>query len=328
MQLSDLALVMAKLGVDSRYLRPTRPNQLLVPCPLAKWTHKKGTDSSPSCSIRFGDPASPTLYNCFSCKESGKLWDLVHSVGSFLNDQGLVDLALRILTSDEPTLLSRLENASKGFDAWVLTPEKSKLRILNNTALENYPLAWTIPRAIKYLESRRVTPMMAQHWGLRWHSPHNRVIFPVRDEGQFLVGAVGRAIFDETQPKYYNLFGFETGLTLGGRHWCQGHSRVAVVEGFHCLMNVWWWNQTMQIDTVCTFTSRTSEAQAAMLQRMDASIFYMYDMDEAGDKGWAEAHKLLSPTIVALKRVCWSQKHLDIGDMDQVQYMKALAGTL
>lgn len=324
MKLQDVALTLSRIGVTSQYLIPTRLNQMLIPCPLAKWTHKKRMDGHPSCSIRFGDPASPTLFNCFSCHESGKLWDLVHTVGSFSNNQALVELGLQLLVSDEPTLLSRLEHATQSFDAWVLEPKRTTLRVLNENVLENYPQAWGIPRAQIYLTSRRVTRAMAEFWDLRWHAPHNRVIFPVRDRKGQLVGAVGRAIFDETQPKYYNFFGFEAGLTLGGLHKVMGRDRVAVVEGFHDVMNVWYWNQLAGLDTVCTFTSKTADEQSAQLQRLDAGIIYLYDQDDAGDKGWAIAQKKLEPVTTGLKRVCWHNKRLDVGDMDRLQYGEIL----
>ena len=320
MKLQDLTLILVKLGVDGRYLNPTSPNQLLVPCPLAKWTHKKKTDSHPSCSIRFGDPERSTLFNCFSCHESGKLWDLVHTVGQFANNQELVELGLQLIDSDEPTLLARLEHATQSLDEWVRVPKRETLRVLNETVLENYPPAWSIRRAQTYLIWRRVTSSMADFWQLRWHAPHSRVMFPVRDRQGRLVGAVGRAVFAETQPKYYNFFGFETGLTLGGLHQITGQRRVAVVEGFHDLMNCWYWNQVAGIDTVCTFTSKTSDVQSSQLQRLDAGIMYMYDQDEAGEKGWMEARKKLDPVVTGLRRVRWREKHLDVGDMDELQY--------
>ncbi len=139
-----------------------------------------------------------------------------------------------------------------------------------------------------------------------------------------LVGAVGRAVFDNTQPRYYNFFGFETGLTLGGLHQVTGQSRVAVVEGYHDLMNVWYWNQCAGLDTVCTFTSKTSDDQAAQLQRLDAGLVYLYDQDEAADIGWRQAQRKLGPAIVGMRRVEWSNKSLDVGAMDEVQYMEIL----
>lgn len=322
MKLQDVALVLGRLGIAPQFLRTTRPNQLLIPCPLAKWTHKKGTDRKPSCSIRFDDPQRSTLFHCFSCHEAGKLWDLVHTVGEFSNDPLLVQLGLQLLASDEPSLMTRLEHISQDFDAWVMEVREKRIRVLNESVLENYERAWDVQRARVYLQSRRsaVTPRMSEFWGLRFTPYHNRVVFPVRNRQGELVGAVGRAIFDDTEPKYYNMFGFETGLTLGGLHAVEGHPRVAVVEGFHDLMNVWWWNQQRRMDTVCTFTAKTSDEQAAMLQRLDASIVYMYDMDEPGEEGWKEAQRRLEPVTVGLKRVRWKNPDIDVGAMFKVEY--------
>jgi len=323
MKLSDLKVILQRLGVSEDFLTPTKPNQLLVPCPLAKYTHKKGMDTHPSCSIRFGDPVSPTLYHCFSCFEGGKLWDLVHSIGQFANDQALVELGLKLLQSDEPSLLIRLEHVCQGFSEWVYTPKVVKLRELSEGVLANYPPAYAVQGASIYLQKRRVTQQMSSFWDLRWHLPHNRVIFPVRNRRGGLVGGVGRAIGEDTLPKYYNFFGFEASLSLGGLHLVQGHPRVAVVEGYHDLMNVWRWNQQSKIDTVCTFTAGISEAQAAELQRLDATVLVLYDCDDAGERGWVKAKKFLSNACI-VRRVRWANILLDIGDMDEVQYGNVL----
>lgn len=316
MKLEDLTLILAKIGVQPQYLIPTKPGQLIVPCPLSKWTHKEGMDKHPSCSIRYGNPVFPTWYNCFACKEKGKLWELVHSVGQFTNNEELAKIGLALIESDEPTLLSRLEHVTKDFDTWVYPPNQKQVRVLNDSAMDQYPPAWTIPRAMKYLESRRVTGSMSLFWDLRWHSAHNRIMFPVRNAKHQLVGAVGRAIFDETQPKYYNFFGFETGMCLGGLHRLAPRPQVLVCEGFFDLMNVWYWAQLRNYDTVCTFTARTSDHQAAMLQRLDAGVTYFYDMDEAGNKGWLEAQRMLSKSIVGVRRAMWHDP-VDAGNMTE-----------
>lgn len=323
MKLDDLKLILIRLGVPEHFLIPTRPQQLLIPCPLSKWLHKTGKDSRPSCSVRFDDPHQPTLYNCFACKSRGKLWDLVHSFGEFAGDLEITMLGIRLIESDEPTLASRLDHATKGFDEWVYKREEGKLRILNESALDSYPKAWNVASSRRYLEGRRVTEAISDFWDLRWHAAHSRVVFPVRTREGQLVGGVGRAIFPDTVPPYYNLFGFEAGATLGGVHKATGKGKIAVCEGYFDLMNVWWWGQQAGYDVVCTFTANTTQEQAKLLQQMDASILYLYDNDDAGERGWLNARELLSPVVFGLRRGKVVGK--DVGELvDESQFKECL----
>ena len=44
---------------------------VLVQCPFAEWTHEKGTDMTPSMSIKINDRGS-SPYFCHGCGESGR----------------------------------------------------------------------------------------------------------------------------------------------------------------------------------------------------------------------------------------------------------------
>jgi len=164
---------------------------------------------------------------------------------------------------------------------------------------------------------------MAEFWQLHFHKPHNRIVFPVRTRERELVGAVGRAVFDETQPKMYNFFGFESGLTLGGLQHVMGCPRVLVVEGFFDVMNVWYWAQQRNMDVVCTFGSKCSDQQSALLQRLDATVLCGYDQDEAGNSGWKSMSKQLVLTTY-IKKLKWADPGLDMGDFTERQFTEVV----
>lgn len=46
-------------------------DSIMISCPFSRWTHKNGSDRKPSFGIRYGNDIS--IYNCFSCGESGRL---------------------------------------------------------------------------------------------------------------------------------------------------------------------------------------------------------------------------------------------------------------
>lgn len=325
MNLPDLKLILSRLGVPENHLNPTQPNQLLIPCPLAKWTHTKGYDKNPSTSIRFGDPSSPTLWQCFTCKEKGKLWYLVQSFGHFAQDQEIIDLGLRLTVSDEPTMLSRLEHIASDFDSFVYEQPTREASHMNPEILERFPKVSEInlPVVVDYLKKRRVTKDMADFWNLRYHSQSGRLLFPVFDQNNNFVGAVGRALQGQ-HPKYYNFFGFQTGQMLGGINKATGQKKWGVVEGFHDLMNVWYWGQKHGYDIVCSFKSVLSDMNIEMLTEQDKSVHGMFDQDKAGNEGWLKAERALS-TNYGTRRIQWSPEDIDMGDFTtEEQFVSAI----
>ena len=62
-------------------------------CPLARWTHKNGTDSTPSFGVSI-NPAGPSHYSCFACQH-GSIEELVQVLELYSKDTpGGYDFAL------------------------------------------------------------------------------------------------------------------------------------------------------------------------------------------------------------------------------------------
>lgn len=49
----------------------TSEDWIQIPCPLAKWTHEKGTDHHPSAGI-LSTPNRPSIFQCFTCSPDPK----------------------------------------------------------------------------------------------------------------------------------------------------------------------------------------------------------------------------------------------------------------
>lgn len=278
-------------------------------------------------SIRFNDPQSPTLFNCFTCKEQGKLWQMVHSAGTWGGNTDLVLMGLKLEESDEPSLSTRLDYVAKDFDQWILGDDEKKiLRPMSEAVLSSFKPAACHPRVTSYATRRRVTDDMLRFWGMKYHPATDRLVFIVRNGKNELVGGVGRAIEDSDPKKYHNFFGFETGMMLGGYNKATGQPKWGVVEGFHDVLNVWAWGQKYGYDIVCTFGSKISEVQADLLTREDKSIHFLYDQDKAGDTGWQSASKMLKGEY-GLKRITWENKDLDMGDVTtENQFASIISG--
>jgi hypothetical protein len=323
MNFEELRVVLSRLGVEAQ--APPSEHQVQISCPLAPFLHKNQTDKHPSCSVRFGDPAQPTLFKCFGCGEQGKLWYLVDTLGRLGNDPELVKYGLHLLEKDEPSLSGILDAATSGFDSWVHDAAKQQ-HALDWQIFDNFKPAWTVSHVRRYLEARGVTEVQSYFWKLLASPKQDRVIFPVLDREKQLWGAVGRAVSEEIQPKYWNYFGFDSGQHLGGWDLFQGRNTVIVCEGVFDLIRVYRWAHAAGCDVVCTFGASTSRMQAAELAAMDVRLLYMYDQDEAGERGWEKAKKLFADTAYGLKRCRWADKTLDLGGMHRVEFENALYG--
>ena len=78
MNRSEILNALADLGwVSNPSWIPEHLDYVSVSCPYAKWIHRSGKDEHPSMSIRIV-PGKEYTYQCFTCRETGTLWDLKH----------------------------------------------------------------------------------------------------------------------------------------------------------------------------------------------------------------------------------------------------------
>ena len=322
MTFNDLMIVLSKLGVDTGAVSDSRPNQVLIPCVLAKWMHKSGSDSHPSLSIRYGDPGKWTVFKCFACKEQGRLWELVDTYGHLAEDDSIKTLATQLADTDEPSITSLYKSLTSGMRDWFQPKDSQKqLKVLNDTALARYNLAGENPKAKQYLLDRGVSPGDSSIFDIRYDAHQDRVVFPVRQQSGELVGAVGRFL-KEGEPRYWNYLGFSAGNTLGGIHMVRPESSVVmVVEGFFDLLRAYGPAQSLNADVVCTWRAEMTTTQAGLLAGLDKNIQIWYDQDSAGKAGWETAKKQLAGTTYGLQRATWDNMNLDVGEMPPSQIM-------
>ena len=273
MKWKEVQAILEHIGVSTEGVVPTSKGQVSVSCPLAPWTHKSDVDEHPSLSVNVSK--TPSVFHCFACGESGKLWSLVDTYATFKKDPVLQRYALSILVHDEPTLGMKLSDAVDGMEHWV--PEYIPSRA---TSLDKSILTWPSwiddEYSCRYVIARGIWGRVADRYDLR--VAHERVIFPVYDLNGGLVGAVGRSVAPEiVEPKYYNYFGFEVGSCLGGlQHVRKETSAILVVEGFFDLLNCHEWCHD-RMDVVCTFGASMSAVQADLLLSLNKSLYIKYN---------------------------------------------------
>jgi len=237
----ELTIILFALDVPEDRIRGFgEGTQVQIPCPLAPWLHEKKTDNNPSLSIKYNVPGKWTVFKCWSCKEYGKLSDLVDSYGRLKHDEKILDMAARLSETDKPSLSERFGALEKSLEEGPVRGSPPHVPRLHPEALERFKPAYSCPRSRKYLEGRSVNYDSSERFGLLYDGGNDRVIFPVKTHGGDLVGAVGRAIENESHPRYFNYFGFTAGATLGGVQFV-GDSRpyICVVEGYFDVLNSW-----------------------------------------------------------------------------------------
>lgn len=303
MDFSNLKLVLIKLGISVDNLKPNNKGWVVIPCPLAPWTHKMGSDGHPS----FGIICSPKLssYKCFSCGQHGPLWKLVQLLGQLRSDKELLSYADKVKESDSESFDSVLARAdSNTLDFCKSLPVNPKIALDEAQFCEF--VKWDATEESKdYLVGRNLDAETLNLFDIRYDPISKRVVFPIRNSTFDLVGAQGRAIDKDTRPKYFNYFRYEKDKVLGGEHIIDSSCKcLIIVEGWFDLLRIYPWLN--DCGAVCTFGASMSEQQAAKISRLAQSVILWYDNDLAGKQGTTRAINLLKSQVSYLKPAIWN----------------------
>jgi hypothetical protein len=159
-------------------------------CPLARWTHPKHTDSTPSFGVAV-DPEGRSHFFCFSC-ESGSLEELLQMLALYNKahlDEYNLKACHQLLAGEQdlPSLPPYGEHGTneKPFEEWPLYWLESFL-----------PLVYFAP-ALEYLQKRKVPLEIVQKFDLRFDSSRKMIVCPYYSVYGKLAGARGRAIRDD-----------------------------------------------------------------------------------------------------------------------------------
>lgn len=280
-------------------------------CPLAQWTHERGTDRRPSLSIRV-EPEQRSPCRCWSCGFEGGL----RKLGEELVAKGGEEYA--------PLLARILETEKQGGGGkWVggidaVAVNQGELL----PGIEEYPDDLIMGEE-EYAEFKGRVPIYAMDRGLSltscrcWELGHDRqrkrLLFPVRDWRGFLVGVSGRtyvngcetcgAVLDKdygvctscgtvVQGKYLHTTGYRRDMVLYGEHkydrdWPTG----ILVEGNLDVVKLWQWGYR---NVVASFGSGVSEGQLRRLAFFFKKLVVVGDGDKAGEKMMTTVQDALS----------------------------------
>lgn len=204
---SDILQYLAILGIKMPHKIKPGGKWINFSCPLAQWTHEKGTDRSPS----FGISLSPiSAFSCYACHHHGTLSHFAH----LYCDLAGGDPAPAVQFSREVELDAMRDRADRtlaqrGGDAMsrMFSMQTVRAACVHDWTID-YPRPRLSPRLISrydvdlehpYLVRRGIAPQTARAWGLRIRRDrrgYDRLVFPISDIDGHLLAYSERMTWD------------------------------------------------------------------------------------------------------------------------------------
>lgn len=178
------------------------------------------------------------------------------------------------------------------------------------------------PKAVRYLENRRVSRAATRVFGLGYFdlnevSPfHDRLMIPIRTPYGDLLSFQGRALFNHEaagKPKYYHA-PFDKGSVLYGLYevgeWLVDFPFVTIVEGPMDAVALY----DAGIPAVAMMGTTFSQAQGYMIRRYARSALLWLDADDAGTRSAELVRATLTKLGVEVKAVPRQRPFKDAGE--------------
>jgi hypothetical protein len=262
-----------------------RRGNILISCPHAPSTHKRGTDANPAFSIKIDDEnQSPCL--CFGCGASGLLLQVFTEAQESIG--GLQDAVAFIAENDRGGLdgaLARARRARTG------VPERIRGRGDDTFDPERYVASCSrwVPQ---YAVERGLLKRDIDAWRIGFDPDIERAVFPVWDEHGRVVGAGRRTIHPNVEPRYLDTPGLPKDSVFYGEHRIDStQPMVHLVEGY--LDTIFAARALPNVLGLMGVNTGIGPVRLAKLRRWARSVTLIFDGDQAGHQA---AHGLLDDT--------------------------------
>jgi 5S rRNA maturation endonuclease (ribonuclease M5) len=324
MNITTLISSLDRIGIE---LKPdavtSRSNWVVVNCCFAEWFHPGKTDNHPSLGLNVSDLKNIT-FKCWSCGESGKLWELFEAYAALKKTPESRQIADVVFadTVGSDSLKARIET----FDYELENVEKTKPKIFPNEYLDRFESADDFPIALNYLRSRHIPAHLVECYSLLFDAYRMRLVFPIFSVKGELVAAQGRAISSSERNKYFFYWKSGHGV-LGGVDKCKEKNKsVIVVEGFIDLLRIVDWADARECDVICTFSTNVDQAQVQKIISLDKCIQIWYDNDKAGRTGRKKLVQAIERFLPSL-RIANLPEGVDPADMTEDIFDKVFLST-
>lgn len=285
MNRADLIEAMKMLGVK---LAPYNARGwACAPCPLAPWTHGKGSDAHPSFYV-VADENGPSAFNCYACGQKGT----VERLAMRLHQEGQIPLSLvqEIASKEIP---GKFEDWDARRTQQFAGEAAEEMDV--NLFHRMFPAVADSREAIAFLRHRRVNALAASCLDLRFDPDSKRVLFPVYDQGK-LYGYAGRSILPNVKIKVKN-YHFPKRQFLLGEQLFQPRRSFFILEGLMGTARAITVGAGQHLNVAGLMGATMSEEQAAILASYGQPVYLMLDDNEAGEQGIREAARLLGESV-------------------------------
>lgn len=252
-------------------------------CPLAPFTHESGSDSRPSFGIHC-DPKHPSSYYCFSCGHKGSFVNLCYEMARAFNRPEFKEIGHEI-EKEEHTLIEEI--SCEALPDWDVEEEptcKESLHVVDKKeAFNKYPSFVKSMEAMKYFcEVRKFDPSWGMWAGIRWDYTEKRILFPIFNKDNQLLGFNGRAIYPTIQPKTKDYCGLQKRKVLLGEHLLKKDTQnyVIITEGPFDYLRL----RSYGLPAVALLGSVLTEEKATTLKELGKTVIWCTDNDLAGQK--------------------------------------------
>jgi DNA primase len=220
-----------------------------------------GKDKNPSLHIN----TEKGLYNCWSCKASGNMYNFVIEVG--LTDiDSVYDFLEQFVSLDTGSHGDISKDIKRIFN-----PEEEK-----DPELEEYRKGYHL-----YFKRRKINEETVRRFKAGYNKRLKRVIIPIYNTEMKNVALVGRAIND-VQPRYLYTKDAPLSSTLFGCQLFQHNPEreIILVEG---ILDVMWMHQLGYTNTLGTMMTKIHDEQVEYLMELGARNFILFfDDDKPG----------------------------------------------
>lgn len=263
------------------------PSDVMAKCPFHLKNGKK--ESSPSFAINTHNG----LWFCHSCGAAGNLTSFLHKMGLPASEMGQYRDLIEELKAQQITPPPKVGYWLAPFAEDKVLPEEA-IGLFQKAPRQMLAWGFTMPTLYR------------AHVG--YDSKNQRITFPLRDYTGQLVGFSGRALFDDTKPRYkvydsneYRKWGLPLLPPPPKAEILWGYHEVVatklhkpklpliLVEGFKARL---WLIQHGYHTCLALLGSSMSEQQQHLLERIGGTIYVFLDNDAAGSKKFEIAARL------------------------------------
>lgn len=282
-------------------------------CPMAPFTHKRGTDENPAWSILV-DLHTSSKTKCWACDETGTVVEVLERAA----ERGAVGL--------EEAIAFARENDGGGiagaFTALALHRRDREVKRRSGFDVEKY-VACCARMTSQYVVDRGLLAADIRRWRVGYDegptqvgyaTVHHRVVFPVWNETGALIGATMRTVLDDgiDPPKYRDTPMLPKGDLFYGEHNIdRTRGTVHIVEGI--LDAIVAGRYLPNVVAILGANTGMGPIRVAKLRRWCNRVVLLLDADKAGSEAvegkWHEfkgkdgrMYRKYTPGLLALLR--------------------------